>query len=132
MNYEQAGQAYVDTEREMATLEAAHKALVAPLKEKLVVLEQWITAKAQEDGLENVKTSSGTAYWSTHHKAAVAARDSFFQHVRETGSWDLVEARASKSAVQSYVAAHGVPPPGVDFGSVRVFNFRRAAVKDKD
>ena len=132
MNYEQAGQAYVETERAIDTLDAEHKTRLAPLKEKLALLEQWITEQAQHDGLQNVKTSSGLAYWSTHHRATVAAREPFFQHVRDTAAWDLVEARAAKTAVQSYVEANGVPPPGVDYKSVRVFNFRRAAVKDKD
>lgn len=132
MNYEKAAAAYLAAEAEIAVLEAAHKAAVAPHKEKLVLLEQWMTAKAQEDGLENVKTAAGTVYWSVHHKATVAAREPFFEHCKSTGAWDLVEARASKTAVKSYIDAHGAPPPGVDYSSVRVFNFRKAAAKDKD
>jgi hypothetical protein len=132
MNYEQAGAAYLATEAELAKADAAHKEATAPLKEKLALLEQWLTTKAQEDGLENVKTAAGTVYWSVHHKATVAAREPFFAHCRETGAWDLLEARAAKTAVKSYVDAHGVPPPGVDYSSVRVFNFRKSAAKDKE
>lgn len=132
MNYERAAQLYIETEADIARAEAAHKETVAPLKEKLAALEHWLTVKAQEDGLENVKTEFGTVYWSVHHKATVAAREPFFAHCRENNAWDLVEARASKTAVKSYVEAHGVPPPGVDYSSVRVFNFRKASTKDKD
>lgn len=132
MNYERATQLYIETEAAIARAEAAHKEATAPLKEKLAALESWLTAKAQEDGLENVKTEAGTVYWSVHHKATVAAREPFFAHCRENNAWDLVEARASKTAVKSYVEAHGVPPPGVDYSSVRVFNFRKASPKDKE
>lgn len=131
MNYEQAGAAYLETEGRLAKMKAEFDAACAPFKEKLTLLEQWFSAKAQEDGLENVKTAAGTAYWSVHHKATVAAREPFFEHCRNTGAWDLVEARASKTAVKSYIDANGVPPPGVDYSAVKVFNFRKAAAKDK-
>lgn len=130
MNYEHAGQVYLDTERELALMDAEHKARCAPLKEKLLLLEQWITSRAQEDGLENVKTAAGTVYWSNHQKATVANRDAFFSHCQATGAWDLLEARAAKTAVKSFVEAHGTPPPGVDYATVRVFNFRKTATKE--
>lgn len=129
MNYEQAGQAYLETEREIARIEGEAKQQVAPLKEKLQLLETWFATRAQEDGLENIKTAAGTVYWSNHQKATVASRDAFLSHCKDTGMWDLVETRASKTAVKSYVDAHGAPPPGVDYATVRVFNFRKAAAK---
>ena len=126
MNYDMAAERYLQTRKAIDDLEREHKAKLAPLKERLVAIENWFTAKAQEDGLETIKTPHGTGYWSTHHTATVASREELFKHCRETDAWDLVESRASKTAVKSYIEANGAPPPGVNFSSTRVFNLRKA------
>jgi hypothetical protein len=130
MNYEEAAQRYTAVRKEIDALEAAHKKTKAALTEKLHALESWFTAKAQEDGLDSVKTSLGTGYWSTHYTAKVASREDFFTHCRDNDLWDLIESRASKLAVRSFIEANGSPPPGVDFSSIRVFNFRKAQATD--
>ncbi len=130
MNYEQAAERLLAVRDEIDALERAHKAAKAELTSRMVMLENWFTAKAQEDGLETIKTHAGTAYWSTHSTATVASRTELFDFCRTTGAWDLLEARASKTAVKSFIEGHGVPPPGVNFSSTRVFNFRKANAKE--
>lgn len=125
MNYEQAAELYLKVREEIDALEQAHKEAKAKLREKQTALENWFTAKADEDGLKDVKTPRGTAYWSTHHRASVASREDFFSFCKEHNAWDLLEARASKTAVRSHLEAHGDLPPGVNYSTVRVFNFRR-------
>lgn len=110
----------------MDDLDRQYKEAKAPLTERLLALENWITAKAQEDGLETIKTPLGTGYWSTHSTATVASREELFTYCKEHDAWDLVESRASKSGVKSYIEANGAPPPGVNFSSTRVFNLRKA------
>ncbi len=131
MNYELAAERYLETRAEIDKLEAEHKVAKAVLTQKLVVLENWFTAKAQEDGLETVKTAVGTGYWSTHNTATVASREAFFAYCKENDAWDMVEARASKSGVKSFIEAHGEPPPGVNFSTNRVFNFRKSSSQEK-
>jgi hypothetical protein len=126
MNYEEAGQKYTQVRDEIDALERAHKATKAAMTEKLRALESWFTAKAQEDGLETIKTTAGTGYWSTHNSATVSSRADFFDFCVANGQLDMLESRASKVAVKSYIDANGAPPPGVDFKSVSVFNFRRS------
>lgn len=126
MNYDMAAERYLQTRKQIEDLEREHKAKLGPLKERLIAIESWFTAKAQEDGLETIKTPHGTGYWSTHHTATVASREELFNHCKENDAWDLVESRASKTAVKSYIEAHGAPPPGVNFSSTRVFNLRKA------
>jgi hypothetical protein len=130
MNYEIAAERYLAVRNEIDVLDRAHKAERAKLSEKLMILEGWFTAKAQEDGLSTVKTSVGTGYWSTHHTATVASREDFFSYCKENNTWDMVEARASKTGVKSFVEENGAPPPGVNFSSNRVFNFRKAQNKE--
>lgn len=130
MNYEMAAEKYLQVRNQIEAMEREHKAAKAALTEKLITLESWFTAKAVEDGLETVKTPSGTAYWSTHHTATVASREEFFNFCKEHDAWDMVESRASKTGVKSYIEANGAPPPGVNFSSTRVFNLRKAQSKE--
>jgi hypothetical protein len=130
MNYDIAAEKYLQVRKEVDDLEREHKTAKAVLTEKLVALENWMTAKAQEDGLETVKTPHGTAYWSTHHTATVGSREEFFNFCKEHDAWDMVESRASKTGVKSYIEANGAPPPGVNFSSAKVFNMRKAQSKE--
>jgi hypothetical protein len=130
MNYELAAEKYLQVRKTIDELEREHKVAKAKLTEKLIAVENWMTAKAQEDGLESVKTNFGTAYWSTHHTATVASREEFFAYCKENDMWDMVESRASKLGVKSFIEANGAPPPGVNFSSTRVFNLRKALPKE--
>lgn len=125
MNYEEAAKRYTQVRDEIDALDREYKTNKASLKEKLVALENWFTTKAQEDGLETIKTPLGTAYWSRHQSATVASREDFFSFCKEHDAWDLVESRASKTAVRSYLETNGEIPPGINYNTVRVFNFRR-------
>jgi hypothetical protein len=130
MNYDVAVERYLQVRSEIESREREFKSVKAKLMEKLVAVENWITAKAQEDGLETVKTPHGTGYWSTHHTATVGSREEFFNFCKEHDAWDMVESRASKTGVKSYIEANGAPPPGVNFSSTRVFNLRKAQNKE--
>lgn len=130
MNYEQAAERLVEVRGEIDKLDRAYKAAKATLNERVALLENWFTAKALEDGLETVKTPLGTAYWSTHNTATVGSREELFAYCIANGAWDLLESRASKTAVKAFIDGHGTPPPGVNFSSTRVFNFRKANAKE--
>lgn len=130
INYEEAAQQYLQHRREAEALDAEYKKEKAKITSEMIKLESWFTAKAQADGLESVKTPLGTAYWSTHYSASVASRDELFAYCKEHDAWDLVEARASKTGVKSHIEANGEPPPGVNFSSTKVFNFRKAQPKE--
>jgi hypothetical protein len=132
MTYDKAMKAYLDLRTEVERAEAAHKAAVASMKSQMLDLETWITMKAQEDGIDTIKSEGiGTVYWSTHHSCTVASRDAFFAFVRDNNAFDLLENRASKTAVKSFIEANGEAPPGVTFSSIKAFNLRRAGDKDK-
>jgi len=99
----------------------------AGIKAKMVKLEQWFDMKAKQEGLTNIKTVLGTAYWSETHRCSVAAPEEFRSYVIAHQRWDLMETRASKSGVEAELEETGELPPGVNFSSVRNFNFRREA-----
>jgi hypothetical protein len=132
MTYEKAMRKYFTLKRQVDLIEGETKAKVAPLKENMALLSQWLEAKGQEQGLKNIAVDGvGTGYWSTHINSSVADRDVFFGFVKENEAWDLLETRASKTAVKSYIEAHNQSVPGVNFSQVQVFNIRQASAKDK-
>lgn len=130
MNFEQAGEKYIALRNEVARIEGEAKTAVAELKSTMLDIENWFTIRAQEEGLSKIPTSVGTVYWSTHNSATVADRGALFEFCKENNTWDLIESRASKTAVKSYIEGHGAPPPGVNFSSVQVFNLRKTTPKE--
>ena len=131
MNFDIACKNYVLLRKEVDEIERAAKATTAGIKEKMLALETWLTLKADEAGLENIKTAHGTAYWSNIASAKVASREAFLDFVRKEEAYDMLENRVSKEAVKSYMEAHdGLVPPGVDFTQIRKFNMRAAGDKD--
>jgi hypothetical protein len=130
MNFEQAAEKYLSLRTEVARIEGEAKTAVAGLKTTMLDIENWFTLRAQEEGLINIKTSFGTAQWRTHNSATCADRSALFEFCKTNDAWDLIESRPSKTAVKSYIDGHGVPPPGVNFSSVKLFSITKSVSKE--
>ena len=125
MDYDKAISTYLQLRADVEAIQAKAKADAAEKKEQMVMLENWITMKADKEKLKNIPTPHGTAYWSTHHRCSVANPEEFMNFVIGNQRWDLMEKRASKIAVKIEIDEAGSPPPGVNFSSIRVFNVKR-------
>ena len=69
-------------------------------------LEGMVLAKLHELKLTSVKIEGeGTAYTSKRTSAKVESPDDFFNFVFVSGRTELLEARASKKAVEEYIEA---------------------------
>lgn len=130
MTFDEATEKYLTLRASLEEVERAAKEAAAPIKQTMRDMETWFATRAQDEGLTQIKTSLGTAYWTTHNSATVADRSALFAYCKENDTWDLLESRASKTAVRSFIEGHGVPPPGVNFTSVQVFNLRKSANKE--
>lgn len=124
MNFEQAAAKYVELRTEQERIKKTAAKEVAELEKLKVDIENWFALRAQEEGMTNIPTTVGTAYWTTHNSATVAEPSVFRQYVIDNQAWDLMETRPAKTAVKSFVEGHGAPPPGVNFSSIKVFNLR--------
>lgn len=124
MDYQKAVQQFVKLRSELDSMKKRHQELEREVRNKMELLEQWITTQADTDGLKTVSTPAGTAYWSTLVNCSVAAPSEFTDFVFDNEAWDLMEKRASKKAVKAYVEENGEPPPGVNFSTYRSFNVR--------
>ena len=116
---------YVEIRDEIDRIEGEMKAATAPMKEILGKIETYFKALAVEEGVDSWKTKHGTIYLSSLDSTKLVDASAFFDYVIETESWDLIEKRASKTAVRSFVEAHKQLPPGVELSTRISVNIRR-------
>jgi hypothetical protein len=125
-----AGQ-YVALRDKIRDMETKHEEELKPYKEKLEQLAGIIHKFLEEHGLENLKTAAGTCYISTRWTATVADADAFMRFVIENENFDLLERRASATAVKAYVEDHNSLPTGVSLNALSSVGVRRPTGKTK-
>jgi hypothetical protein len=119
---------YIRLRDQKAQMKAEYDAAVAPVIEKMEMLEAKLLQVFNTTGMDSVKTEFGTAYATTRTSATVADRDTFMEFVKAREEWALLEVRASKAAVEQFRAANDNElPPGVNLREERVVNVRRSA-----
>ncbi len=94
-------------------------------KGKQEKIEGLLLKRFQDDGLESVRTASGTAYKTVRTSASVADPDAFFEFVLKNELYDLLEKRCSKTVVEQYKEAHQELPPGINYSECVALNVRR-------
>lgn len=74
----------------------------------------------------SVKTKAGTAYTSTKYTASLADPKAFMDYVVNTGQFDLLERRASVTAVKQFIEDNnGQLPAGCNLSSHTSLRVRR-------
>ena len=94
-------------------------------KGKQEKIEGILLRRFQDDGIESVRTASGTAYKTVRTNVSVGDADMFFSFVVQNELWELLEKRASKTVVEQYKAEHEDLPPGVNYSETVCVNVRR-------
>ena len=118
---------YIKMRDKKAQMKADFDASVAPLNEKMEMLEAKLLDVFNKTGMDSVKTEFGTAYTTTRVTASVADREIFMNYVKANGEWSLLEVRAAKTAVEQFRSIHDDIPPGISMREERVVNVRRSA-----
>lgn len=133
MDYESLMTRYMQARRKVDLIEGEAATAAAQSKEIMALCLQVMEAKALEDGLKNVPVKGiGTGYFTTILSATVANPSAFKQFVKENDAWDLIENRASSTAVKSYIEGNNAPVPGVSFSQTQVFKIRSASSTRKE
>jgi hypothetical protein len=130
MDYDKAITEYLKLRTKIEKIQEKAKLEAAEYRKQMLMLENWMTLKANKEGLKNITTPHGTGYWSVHKRASVANPEEFLNYVIGSQRWDLMEKRASKIAVAQEVEDTGSPPPGINFSTIKVFNVKRDHSKD--
>lgn len=118
-------QRYIEVRDKIKELEAAHKDILAPYKASLEKIENFLLARMQDQGLENMKTAYGTAYTTTKTSATVAEWESLLSWVRDNDEWGMLTRGVSKDAVKAYREANNDLPPGINWTEIRAVNIRK-------
>ena len=102
---------------------------VAALKETQKKREEWLGAKLNQDGVDNVKVKGvGMALWATKDTCSVADRSSFIEWIKADPETRIafLSASASKDQVKTHIEEHGTPPPGVNYQTFKEVQVRKA------
>jgi hypothetical protein len=79
-------------------------------------------------GADSLKTERGTCFKRVETSVTVASPAEFQRHVIGTQEWELIDFRANKTAVKSFVEENGgKTPPGVNMNQTIVLSVRRPA-----
>jgi hypothetical protein len=125
MDMEKRAQQYVAVRDKIREMEARHEAELKGPKETLQKLGGIIQKFLDDNKLESLKTAAGTCYISTRWTASLKDADAFMRFVIDNEQFDLLERRASATAVKDYVADHNTLPPGVSLNALASVGVRR-------
>jgi hypothetical protein len=131
-NIEKVVSTYIKLRNSKAAVEAAAKEEVEIIKAKMVKLESWLLAQANEQNVTSFKTKSGTAFVTTVDYANVADWDAVLSFIKDNQAFDMLERRVSKTAVRGYIESMGKVPAGVNYGTKIEVNVRKPTTKIDD
>lgn len=103
---------YVRLRDQKKELQSRHKEELAPLNAKMETMEGWLRRELDKQHAESIRTDKGTVFKHVRTSATVRDWESTLNFIRSTQSWDLLERRISKLAVEER-AEEGIEVPGV-------------------
>jgi hypothetical protein len=105
---DQLVQTYVEVRDRIKELETEHKAQLAPYRDALSQVEGMLHTMLNQQGAESIKTEHGTAYKAPWTKAKVIDWPKTLDFIIESGQYDLLERRVSKTVVEDLGDVPGV------------------------
>lgn len=117
---------FVKLRDKKAEIEERHKEELRPINEALEGLKEVLKAGLDQVGADSIKTSCGTASFTTKASASIADKEVFWTHVVTSGDFSLIDYKANVTAVRDWIEANqGQHVPGVNYSSYRDVNVRR-------
>ena len=117
---------YIETRDKKAELSKEWEAKKAVLDQALEKMEVWLMKKADEEGLESLKTTAGVAYKEIETKAACENWANFWPWAIANKRVDMLQKRLLASAILEYKEEVGDLPPGIVLHTERVMRVRRS------
>jgi len=116
---------YVKLRDKIKEISDRQKEELAPYKATLEKLNSVLLGHLNTVGADNVGTAEGTVYKTAKKSASVADMTAFWAYVTSHDDFDMVDKKANPSAVEAFIEANGVPPPGVNWTVMEVVGVRR-------
>ena len=127
MTQDELVEKYVALRDKKAALVAAHKAEVAKMDTVLDKVEAVLLLQFQKQGVESVRTPSGTAFKNVKTSVTVADWDAALGFVQANGAWHMLDKKLNKTAVLAYKDEHNDIPPGLNYREEVTVQVRRAS-----
>jgi len=123
MDFKQLVEDYSAIAAHVADLEAN----LAAVKEVRDTVKAALLAQMNTIGIDSAKSVQGHGVCKvTNMTAKINDPAAFKAFLIESGETDLIQNRASADACLKYQEEHGVPPPGVELGSMITLRFNRS------
>jgi hypothetical protein len=122
---EEVVKGYVSLRDKKTEMKRGHTEELAPINEKMKLVENWLLRDLLSRGVQSQKTAEGTAFLQKSTTATVKDRDAFLKFVRENEMWDLIENRVAKSVVVDHLENTGDVIPGANYEATQVVRIRR-------
>ena len=119
---------YIQVREKKSRLKAEYDARVAECDKVQDKIEALLLLKFDELGTTSFKTPEGTAAMSLRTSVSIADWDTFFGFVKDNDAFDLLDRRASKTAIEQFKSANGELPPGLNYSATRVVGFTRPKI----
>jgi hypothetical protein len=104
------------------TLEAEHKAKLAPYAEAEAKVKGAIMQAMDEMGVVNVKTEFGTPYFSHPETYRITDVKEFLGWVEEQGAYGVLPETITRKTELREFMFDGATPPGVEVSTIRRLN----------
>lgn len=106
----------------LEAMDAEHEQRCAKYKAGLMQIEGQIVDVMDANGLQNVKTEHGTAYFTHPESMRVVDKTAFFEWVVANNGFDVLTSHVSKDAIRS----RGEIPPGIEVHRARKLAIRKS------
>ena len=116
---------YVATRDDLATERKQFNAYESHAKAYMDRIQMFIRDKADQLGMDSIRTPSGTAYRSVKTSYRVTDWPAYVAWLQETGNFHCLEKRAAKLAVKEVHDETGEVPPGLSYVAEVEFDVRR-------
>lgn len=101
--------------------------VVKGIKEQISQIEYQLLTSMETEGLENIKTESGTVFIQSELYPSITDFSELLKYVYESGETGMIQKRISSKAFKEYFENEGAYPPGTDGTTGNKLGRRKAA-----
>ena len=125
MNAQELIDRYIQIRSAKEELAKKQKADNARINNALDKIEAMLMAQMEDIGSDSIKTKAGTCYRSIRTSVKVEDRETFLDFVKTNEAWELLESRAAKKDVETFLEEHQDIPPGLSIRRDAIVGVRR-------
>ncbi len=108
---------YLTLRRQKEATAKRHKEELAPFKEKMTLMENFILRELDKEGEQSRTTPDATMFKRTKVTVAVQEWDVFLEWVKDNEAWHFLVKKAAESLVKDFLEEEGHLPPGISMRS---------------